>query len=58
MPLKSGKAAKTKAGKEFNFRAELEAGKPRKQALAIMYAKAGESKGAKAKAKRKGKRKH
>lgn len=53
MPLKSGKQAKTKSGKEFNFKAELAAGKPKKQALAIMYAKAGESKKGKSKSKRK-----
>lgn len=44
MPLVKGKAAKTRAGKESNLKAELSAGKPRKQALAIMYSEAGESK--------------
>lgn len=43
MPLVKGKAAKTKAGKEANLKAELAAGKPKKQALAIMYSEAGES---------------
>ena len=44
MPLIKGKAAKTKSGKEANLKAELSAGKPKKQALAIMYSEAGESK--------------
>jgi hypothetical protein len=44
MPLIKGKAAKTKSGKKYNLEAELEAGKPLKQSLAIMYAQAGESK--------------
>lgn len=44
MPLVKGPKAKTKAGKEANLKAELSAGKPKKQALAIMYSEAGESK--------------
>jgi hypothetical protein len=45
MPLKSGKAAKTRAGFSSNVRAEIEAGKPQKQAVAIAYSKAGKGKG-------------
>jgi len=44
MPLVKGKEAKSKAGKEANLKAELAAGKPKAQALAIMYSEAGESK--------------
>ena len=44
MPLVKGEKAKTRAGKEANLKAELNAGKPKKQALAIMYSEAGESK--------------
>lgn len=51
MPLIKGAKAKTKAGKEANLKAELAAGKPRLQAVAIMYSAAGESKPKKAKAK-------
>ena len=39
MPLKSGKAAKTRAGFSSNIKAEMRAGKPQKQAVAIAYAK-------------------
>ncbi len=39
MPLKSGKAAKTRAGFSFNVKAEMRAGKPQNQAVAIAYAK-------------------
>jgi hypothetical protein len=44
MPLVSGKAAKTKKGFSENIKREMEAGKPQKQAVAIAFAKAGESK--------------
>ncbi len=44
MPLKSGKAAKSKAGFSYNVRAEMKAGKPQKQAVAIAYAKKRERK--------------
>jgi len=39
VPLKSGKAAKSRAGFSYNVRAEMKAGKPQKQAVAIAYAK-------------------
>ncbi len=39
MPLKSGKAAKTRVGFSSNVKAEMKAGKPQKQAVAIAYAK-------------------
>jgi hypothetical protein len=39
MPLKSGKAAKTRAGFSSNVKTEMKAGKPQKQAVAIAYAK-------------------
>lgn len=41
MPLKSGKSAKTVSK---NVKAEIKAGKPRKQAVAIALAKKRESK--------------
>ena len=44
MPLVKGKKAKTKAGKAANYKAEVTAGKPKKQAVAIMLSQAGESK--------------
>jgi hypothetical protein len=40
MPLKKGKAARTKAGFSDNIKAEMEAGKPQKQAVAIAYSEA------------------
>lgn len=44
MPLVKGKKAKTKAGFSANVKAEMNAGKPQKQAVAIAYSQAGESK--------------
>lgn len=44
MPLVSGKAAKTRAGFSQNVKAEMKAGKPQKQAVAIAYSQAGEKK--------------
>lgn len=41
MPLKSGKS---KAVVSSNIKAEMEAGKPQKQAIAIAMSKAGKSK--------------
>ena len=40
MPLKKGKSKKTIAR---NIRTEIRAGKPRKQAIAIAFSKAGKS---------------
>jgi hypothetical protein len=40
MPLVKGKAAKTRAGFSSNVKAEMEAGKPQKQAVAIAYSEA------------------
>lgn len=42
MPLLSGEKAKSKEGFSSNVKAEMEAGKPQKQAVAIAYSKAGE----------------
>lgn len=44
MPLVKGPAAKTKKGFSTNIRKEMQAGKPQKQAVAIAYSEAGESK--------------
>ena len=44
MPLIKGKAAKTKKGFSENIRREMEAGKPQKQAVAIAYSEARQSK--------------
>lgn len=44
MPLVKGKEAKTKEGFGKNVGAEIRAGKPKKQAIAIAYSEAGESK--------------
>lgn len=44
MPLVSGKAAKTKSGFSSNVKAEMNAGKPQRQAVAIAYSQAGEKK--------------
>lgn len=41
MPLKKGKS---KADFAYNVKAEMAAGKPQKQAVAIAYSQAGESK--------------
>lgn len=46
MPLVKGKKAKTKKGFSSNVKAEIEAGKPQKQAVAIAYS---ESRGKKKK---------
>src|SRR6185437_9614816 len=43
MPLVSGQKAKTESGFKRNLETELAAGKPKKQALAISYAKARQS---------------
>lgn len=40
MPLAKGKAAKTKKGFSKNIKAEMAAGKPQKQAVAIAYSEA------------------
>lgn len=47
MPLIKGKKAKTKEGKAANIRAEISAGKPINQAIAISYSLAKEKKKAK-----------
>ena len=44
MPLKKGKAAKSKKGFSKNVSTEIKAGKPKKQAVAIAYSLAGEKK--------------
>lgn len=44
MPVVKGKAAKTKTGFSKNVSTEVKSGKPLKQALAISYSEAGESK--------------
>lgn len=44
MPLIKGKQAKTKSGMSSNIKAEMAAGKPQKQAVAIAYSEAKESK--------------
>jgi hypothetical protein len=49
MPLIKGKAAKSKKGFSENVKREMEAGKPQKQAVAIAYSEAKESKKAKKK---------
>ena len=43
MPLISGAKAKTNKGFSTNVKREVDAGKPQKQAVAIAYSKAGES---------------
>jgi len=40
MPLVKGKKAKSKKGFSQNVKAEVEAGKPKKQAVAIAYSEA------------------
>jgi hypothetical protein len=52
MPLVSGKAAKSKAGFSSNVKAEIAAGKPQKQAVAIAYSQAREGKARKKTAKK------
>lgn len=44
MPLVKGKKAKSKEGFSSNVRAEMNAGKPQKQAVAIAYSVADKSK--------------
>jgi hypothetical protein len=44
MPLVKGKEAKSKKGFGKNVKAEMKAGKPQKQAVAIAYSEAGEKK--------------
>ena len=44
MPLVKGAKAKTRKGFSENVKREMEAGKPQKQAVAIAYSQAGESK--------------
>ena len=44
MPLKKGRAGKTKKGISSNIRTEIRAGKPRKQAIAIAMRVAGKRK--------------
>lgn len=39
MPLKSGKAARSRKGFSSNVKTEMKHGKPQKQAVAIAYAK-------------------
>ena len=40
MPLKKGAAARSKKGFSSNIKAEMKAGKPQKQAVAIAYSEA------------------
>jgi hypothetical protein len=47
MPLVKGKAAKSKKGFSANVKAEMDAGKPQKQAVAIAYSEARGKKGKK-----------
>jgi len=44
MPLVKGKAARSKKGFSENIKKEMKAGKPQKQAIAIAYSVAKESK--------------
>ena len=44
MPLVKGSKAKTRAGFSENIKREMDAGKPQKQAVAIAYSEARESK--------------
>lgn len=44
MPLVKGKKAKSKKGFSSNVKAEMEAGKPQKQSVAIAYSEADRSK--------------
>lgn len=52
MPLVKGAKAKSKAGISKNIKAEMKAGKPQKQAIAIAMSYAGKSKKAKSKKKK------
>lgn len=54
MPLNKGAKARTKKGFSENIKAEMKAGKPQKQAVAIAYSEADEGK----KGKSHGKAKH
>jgi hypothetical protein len=44
MPLVKGKAAKSKKGFSKNIKSEMNAGKPQKQAVAIAFSQARQSK--------------
>lgn len=44
MPLVKGSKARTKKGFSENIKREMASGKPQKQAVAIAYSEAGESK--------------
>jgi hypothetical protein len=44
MPLVKGEKARTKSGFSSNVKAEMKAGKPQRQSVAIAYSEAGEKK--------------
>jgi len=52
MPLVKGAKARTKKGFSENVKREMDSGKPQKQAVAIAYSEAGESKSKKKKSKK------
>lgn len=52
MPLIKGAKAKTRKGFSTNVKREMEAGKPQKQAVAIAYSEAKESKKRKSKSRK------